>query len=326
VRESLAQRLSGAGFDLAVNLDGWRVDAATVAIDYNLSRLRRSGAANARCCEIGDLGGPFSRVLLEAGRYTAAGQLKWDLVQTARRLAADGQALVAVRNRHELRSIAQIVGEVFAHVTSLRLKDGWLLEMQAPRGLDWTPPRPRITFPGSNGWPGGELRSWPGLFSCDELDPGTSLLIGSIAAIEGFNVLDVGCGYGPLAVAAAVAGGKVTYADVDCRALRVTAENLQALDYAGVGLLTEDLSEVPSASADVVLSNPPTHAGGDVLRTLFTGMRRTLRPGGYMRIVVRADLSYEKWLQPLGTVERLSDAGGYKILQVCAPSRARGGV
>ena len=67
---------------------------------------------------------------------------------------------------------------------------------------------------------------------------------------------------------------------------------------------------------DVVLSNPPTDAGSETLRQLFSEMVRLSKLNGRVVVVVREHLNYEKWLMKLGRVTIIAKSAGYKIIQV----------
>lgn len=67
---------------------------------------------------------------------------------------------------------------------------------------------------------------------------------------------------------------------------------------------------------DRIVSNPPTHAGSQVLVEMFEGMLRVLVPGGTALLVVRERLNYERWLAKLGETTSVATGGGYKILEL----------
>ena len=76
-----------------------------------------------------------------------------------------------------------------------------------------------------------DLESRPGLFSHGALDPGTQVLLRETPAPPPRDVLDLGCGYGPIAVTLALRepGATIWAVDVDDRALELTARNAAAL-------------------------------------------------------------------------------------------------
>jgi 16S rRNA G1207 methylase RsmC len=321
VRQTLRQHVAEAEVDLAVGMETLQASRAKLAIDYNLTRARRAVAIETRCCEITDLIGPYGSILIEARAFEAAAQLGFDIAEAARRLRAGGEVTVAISDRRRARSGAMQMSSVFARVEKQTFPDGVLLRGHEPLSFAGLPEQNPISLPQQMFDPLVLLKSWPGLFSGDQLDVGTRVLIEETPDPAGLEVLDVGCGYGPLTMAAALRGGRVTFADVDCRALRITSENLEAFGLTGTPVLTTDLSELGEAKYDLVLSNPPTHAGSQVLRMLFERMVSALKPDGRMLIVVREHLNYEKWLREMSVLTLGATRGGYKILQCTAGPR-----
>lgn len=163
-----------------------------------------------------------------------------------------------------------------------------------------------------------------GVFSGDRVDPGTKLLLSEAPVppdLEG-DVLDVGCGYGPIAVAVARRAEKaVVWAlDVNDRALALTAENAAA---AGVGgrvraVTAEALPDDVRFAA--IYSNPPVRIGKQPLQDLLSYWLGRLEPGGYGWLVVHKHLgsdSLASWMRDAGfSVERRASRMGYRILMV----------
>ena len=163
-----------------------------------------------------------------------------------------------------------------------------------------------------------------GVFSGDRVDPGTKLLLSEVdvpATLSG-DVLDLGCGYGPIAVTVARrAPGSVVWAvDVNERALALAAENAAAN---GVG---DRVRAVVTAMvpADVrfsaIYSNPPIRIGKAALHALLTTWLDRLVPDGRAWLVVHKHLgsdSLAAWLSDAGFgVRRSGSRMGYRILEV----------
>ncbi len=111
--------------------------------------------------------------------------------------------------------------------------------------------------------------------------------------------------------------------DSDARAVALARANLAANRLSGEVLLADGIGGVASGSMDFVLSNPPTHAGSDVLRRFFEDSARVLRSSGAARFVVREQLKYEKWMQVLGRVRVPATGGGYKVIELAPGSIIR---
>jgi 16S rRNA (guanine1207-N2)-methyltransferase len=162
-----------------------------------------------------------------------------------------------------------------------------------------------------------------GVFARDAVDPGTKLLLldGPRPPADG-DLLDLGCGYGPVAVALArrAPGARVWAVDVNRRALALCAENAAA---AGVDVRTAVPEEVP---ADVryagIWSNPPVRVGKEALHRLLAAWLDRLTPDGRAALVVHRHLgadSLARWLEGEGwPTARLGSRMGYRLLEVQA--------
>ena len=175
-----------------------------------------------------------------------------------------------------------------------------------------------------------ELTSGSGVFSQGRLDSGTGVLLREVQPPEGAaEVLDLGCGYGviALAVAVAVPGARVTAVDVNERALALTRENADALGVADriEVALPDDVDS--SRTYDEIWSNPPIRIGKDALHELLLQWLPRLRPGGRMVMVVGKNLGADSlagWLTEQGyPTERLASAKGFRVLEARASSDAQ---
>lgn len=170
-----------------------------------------------------------------------------------------------------------------------------------------------------------EFETADGVFSADKLDPGTSVLLRESSPPEGVHrLLDLGCGYGVLAVALATAcpGAEVDAVDVNLRALELTAANAASH---GVGervhpFHPDDADD--DVSYDEIWSNPPIRIGKDALHELLLTWLPRLRPGGVARLVVGKNLgadSLQRWLAEQGwRCERTASARGFRVFAVTA--------
>ena len=169
-----------------------------------------------------------------------------------------------------------------------------------------------------------------GVFSGSRLDPGTAAMFRETTAPSAAGrFLDLGCGFGPIAVALATEcpGAMVDAVDVNERALVLTALNAEQ---AGVGdrvraATTEDvLAERPSY--DQIWSNPPIRIGKQALHELLLTWLPTLRPTGQALLVVSKNLgadSLQQWLvDQAWPTERMASSKGFRVLRVTRPQPA----
>jgi 16S rRNA (guanine1207-N2)-methyltransferase len=142
------------------------------------------------------------------------------------------------------------------------------------------------------------LMTQPGVFSDDAVDPGTALLIETMRISPTARVLDLGCGYGPIGIVAAkiAVRGRVTLVDADIRATRLAQRNLELNGITNAEVVLGDgVHDLPpKARFDVVVSNPPTHQGRDVLDDFVAGAYHVLRPRGQLFVVVNRLLSLRR--------------------------------
>ncbi|UCH56608.1 MAG: class I SAM-dependent methyltransferase [Candidatus Bathyarchaeota archaeon] len=136
-----------------------------------------------------------------------------------------------------------------------------------------------------------EFLTSSGVFSYRRIDSGSRLLIESMVLPEGGRVLDVGCGYGPVGIAAArlSPGLEVWMTDVNERAVSLALRNAGLNGVGSVRVLQGDLYEpVGGLVFDAVLSNPPISAGmRRVVGPLVEGAWDRLVEGGSLQLVVQ---------------------------------------
>lgn len=165
-----------------------------------------------------------------------------------------------------------------------------------------------------------------GVFSADGLDLGTSVLLREATPpAQATRLLDLGCGYGVLAVALASAcpGAEVDAVDVNDRALSLCATNADRHGVADrVHPLRPEQAD-PALRYDEIWSNPPIRIGKAALHDLLLTWLPRLAPGGVARLVVGRNLgadSLQSWLQAQGyRCERTASAKGFRVLVVSSP-------
>jgi 16S rRNA (guanine1207-N2)-methyltransferase len=166
-----------------------------------------------------------------------------------------------------------------------------------------------------------DVISYPGVFAHGRVDAGSALLLDTLAemALEG-DVLDFACGAGVIGacIAARCEHTSLTLLDTNALALRSCKETLAANQLNGSVLASDGLSELES-SFDVVVSNPPIHAGvktdSRLSIRLLESVHDHIRPGGMLILVANVHLPYEKWLsQSFRRCVELATNDSYKVI------------
>ena len=171
-----------------------------------------------------------------------------------------------------------------------------------------------------------ELTSGSGVFAQGRLDVGTGVLLREEAPpVEAREVLDLGCGYGVigLAIAVAVPEARVTAVDVNERAVLLANENAATLGLADRFVATTPDGVDDAAAYDEIWSNPPIRIGKEALHELLLTWLPRLAPGGRAVMVVGKNLgadSLQRWLVGQGyPTTRLASAKGFRVLEVRRP-------
>ncbi|EOS59030.1 class I SAM-dependent methyltransferase [Paenibacillus barengoltzii] len=159
-----------------------------------------------------------------------------------------------------------------------------------------------------------------GVFAKGGVDFGSRTLIEAMDIPQDAEVLDVGCGYGPIGLAAArlATKGHVTMIDVNSRAVELAKENAAANGVNNITVLESDLfSALDNRKFDVVLTNPPIRAGKATVHAIFEGAYERLRSGGSLWVVIQkkqgAPSAKEKLESLFSRVEEVTKDKGYRI-------------
>jgi 16S rRNA G1207 methylase RsmC len=166
-----------------------------------------------------------------------------------------------------------------------------------------------------------ELTSGSGVFAQGRLDVGTAVLFRETEPPTAATFLDLGCGYGVigLAIAVAVPGARVWAVDVNERAVLLANENAAALGVADrYTAVTPPDGVPPDVRFDEIWSNPPIRVGKQALHDLLLTWLPRLAGDGRAVMVVGKNLgadSLQRWLDDQGfPTERLASKRGYRLL------------
>jgi 16S rRNA (guanine1207-N2)-methyltransferase len=169
-----------------------------------------------------------------------------------------------------------------------------------------------------------ELQTANGVFSPERIDAGTAVLLASVPAPPpGGNLLDLGCGWGPIALTLATQSPHATVwaVDVNERALDLVRINADKLGLSNIRTATPDT--VPDDVTFMTMwSNPPIRVGKNELHGLLERWLPRLEQGCDGWLVVQRNLgsdSLHRWLQLAFPAEftfvRVATNKGYRVLR-----------
>jgi len=172
------------------------------------------------------------------------------------------------------------------------------------------------------------VHSKPGIFGWDKIDRGSALLAAYLPQfLDAYpkrpkSLLDLGCGYGYLAICGMAQGFEhIVATDNNAAALLATAENLKSTDGIHWDVIAANAGNQLSEQFDTILCNPPFHSGfavdGDLSTGFLNNTQRLLKPSGRALFVVNTFIPLEqKAMQYFNHIEVLANNGSFKLVAV----------
>ncbi len=240
------------------------------------------------------------------------------LAAAYRALKPGGRLYFAGPNTSGIKPIVADADAVFGLAATIRYKARCRVAL-AVKDMENRPPRVLLDHPDWSGEPqpfdAWRLRLFgaPGVFSAGEVDLGTAMLLHTLdqALCSGARVLDVGCGCGVIGLYTAALGAQADLVDSNWLALDCAQRAIAANRIESARPWASDIySDVGDAPYDLILSNPPFHAGQGVdteaAEELIVGAWERLSPGGWLRLVANRFLPYDRAMQPVFGANRVS--------------------
>ena len=335
-------------------------DARYVHLDYAVYRkdrelLRRASGSAEELVYFGTegLSARFPLAVLFAPKEKELCQLMlgwvWDRVEPSGRLLVTGE------NRAGIKSLKGMIGDAFGPVKGHRSGGHAVIweaerspklsrELSSERAPDLSPELPAELGPELSPKLSAEFAperrsfrreleaniagvrfpfvTYPGVFSQDELDPGTKFLLESLGKPEFRRALDWGCGSGVIGTYLQLLRpeASVDLVDSHAMALRSARETiaLNGLDPTRVSA-SDGFSDV-RGTFDLIVTNPPFHAGLktelSVAERMFRDSGRFLVPGGRLVLVANSFLRYPGVLrESFSEVSVLAETQSYRVFE-----------
>ena len=160
-----------------------------------------------------------------------------------------------------------------------------------------------------------------GVFSKERLDFGTHVLLKNIKVKDNMkNMIDMGCGYGPIGLylAKKYPDKNIFMYDINARAIDLANENKKLNHISNAEILVSNLFENCDITADLIVTNPPIRAGKQTVFKLYEQAYKHLNDGGHFYCVIQkkqgAPSTYNKLLDLFSNCEVLEKEKGYWIL------------
>lgn len=158
-----------------------------------------------------------------------------------------------------------------------------------------------------------------GLFSREHLDFATKTLLSAADLTNAQTVLDLGCGWGAVAVILSLEHPtkQFTASDISERAISITKKNI-ASNKVSVELVQSNIfDKLTDRTFDCILTNPPYVAGRKICFRFITESFEHLNTGGSLQLVARHNKGGKtlslKMEEIFGNLETLEKSGGFRV-------------
>lgn len=164
------------------------------------------------------------------------------------------------------------------------------------------------------------LVSDAGVFSRGELDSGTRILMNALPELLSGDVLDLGCGWGPIGVSLGCLypDCRITFADINSRALALTESNAKRYGVNGTFIQSDGFAQI-NGMFDCVITNPPIRAGKQTIYQMFADSKAHLNENGALYLVIRKQQGAPSAIKYLTTlfesVDVIEKSGGFWVIR-----------
>lgn len=161
-----------------------------------------------------------------------------------------------------------------------------------------------------------------GVFSKEYLDFGSKVLLDNIEVLESDkNILDLGCGYGPIGISLAKENPKKTVymIDINERAVGLSTKNALKNNVSNVVIKANEILKDVTVKFDLIVTNPPIRAGKKTVFEFYEQSFKYLNDSGRLYVVIQrkqgAPTSLEKIEELFKNAEIIDKVKGYWIIR-----------
>ena len=159
-----------------------------------------------------------------------------------------------------------------------------------------------------------------GVFSKKGLDFGTRVLVESLIYenLSG-NVLDVGCGYGPIGIIlSSFFNLHIDMIDINKRAIHLANMNIKENNLENINAFCSDIYSGVSKKYDYIITNPPIRAGKETVYKILFGAKEYLKENGTLYFVINKNQGAKstiKDLKEIAKIDILNKKSGFFVIK-----------
>ena len=143
-----------------------------------------------------------------------------------------------------------------------------------------------------------------GVFSKKQVDFGSNVLIKNLPPLSG-EILDLGCGYGPIGISIAKLNpeANITMVDINTRAVELAQENIKLNNITNaIAIQSDGFNAIADNIYDAIVTNPPIRAGKKIIYDLFEKSIEHLRTGGVFYAVIQKKQGAKSAMEKLQSI------------------------
>lgn len=319
----------------------WFTDISILAVQATELTLRANRLANFHSIsDPSHMTGYESRfdvVAMQLPKGRKLGQ-RW-LMEAYHALHVGGKFYLAGDNHQGIRPLMKDASDLFGEGTILGYKKGCRVARYFKQPVEINDPSSQDDYPEWSREPGVSPGTWqefqvnageerlqlyslPGVFSANELDEGTRLLLSTLKFKEAEKILDLGCGWGIIGlIAARMGASQIDLVDANLMAVAAARKNAVSLGFPNIRVFASDgIEAVRDQEYDQVLTNPPFHTDKsvnyDIARAFIGQANQALKQGGHFSLVANKFIPYAQTMQKyFGNVQKIAETSRYQVLK-----------